>query len=137
MRLYLPKLEPELHVATKRVRLTEMLGLQQVAALLPSMCKYNYQPMPCCGQASQKHSKQNAQTAYPEAMRYKAWSDPDNKFTADPVVEVAPRGLDEVAAKPSINKVQETGAEDLMITNWYERDSVILNTANARALKYC
>jgi hypothetical protein len=65
------------------------------------------------------------------------WSDSDDKLTADPVTVVALRDLEEVVAIPSMNAVQETNAEDLIITNWYEWDAAILNTANARALKYC
>ncbi len=66
-----------------------------------------------------------------------AWSELAVKVMLDPVTVVALRELDEVAMTPSIITAQEISADDLVSTNWYGFDCVILNTANALALKYC
>ena len=55
----------------------------------------------------------------------------------EPMTVVALREFDEAATTPSTNSVHETRAEDLMSTNWYVCDAMLLNTEKARALKYC
>ncbi len=75
--------------------------------------------------------------AHPEATMKNAWSELAVKVMLDPVTVVALRELDEVAMTPSIITAQEISADDLVSTNWYGFDCVILNTANALALKYC
>ncbi len=55
----------------------------------------------------------------------------------EPMTVVALSEFDEAATTPSTNSVHETRAEDLMSTNWYVCDAMLLNTEKARALKNC